>query len=125
MADLVQMGRTFEESDLSVVGTPILVAQSLAVADAPTVRMFMQRVCGILLTREYIMVEYDCSRAFLEEACAITPGIESPTLAPLNSPNWVSVKAMAKQSAANQIMDALKVLGAKDILVTDIRTCRI
>ena len=71
------------------------------------------------------MVEYDCPEAHLEAACAITPGIESPTLAPLSKKGWVAVKAMARRRDANRIMDALADLGAKGIIITDIRTCRI
>ncbi len=131
IADLVQTGRTLEEAHLSVVGQPILtteailIARSHAVADTQPVHLFLQRIRGILLAREYIMVEYDCPRTSLDAACTITPGIESPTLAPLSNPDWVSVKAMAKRKETNQIMDALQEIGAKGILVTEIRTCRI
>ena len=43
------------------------------------------------------MIEYDIPRARLEEACRITPGIESPTIAPLSNPDWVAVKAMVER----------------------------
>ena len=131
IADLVQTGQTLEKANLMVVGQPILnteavlVARSRTIADTQPARMFLQRVRGILLAREYVMVEYVCSRSLLDDACTITPGIESPTLAPLNNPDLVSVKAMAKRKDTNQIMDALQEIGAKGILITDIRTCRI
>ena len=72
-----------------------------------------------------VMVEYDCPEAHLDAACAITPGIESPTVAPLSKPGWVAVKAMTRRRDTNRIMDALEDLGAKGIIITDIRTCRI
>ena len=80
---------------------------------------------GILVARQYIIVEYDCPRTSLEEACTITPGIEAPTISPLSNQDWVSVKAMAKRSDTNRIMDDLERLGCKGILITEIRTCRI
>jgi ATP phosphoribosyltransferase len=71
------------------------------------------------------MIEYDVEARLLERACAITPGIESPTVAPLSRDGWVAVKAMVRRSAVNAIMDELADLGAKGILSSDIRTCRI
>jgi ATP phosphoribosyltransferase len=71
------------------------------------------------------MVEYDAPKALLEKCCLITPGIESPTIAPLSKPDWVAVKAMVRQKDANTVMDQLAELGAKGILITNIKTCRL
>ena len=131
IVDLVQTGRTLEEANLVTVGDPllhteaILIARSAAMQENPQAHLFMQRVRGILVAREYIMVEYDCPNVSLEQACTITPGIESPTVAPLIKPDWVAVKAMIKRKETNQILDALEHLGAKGILITEIHTCRI
>lgn len=131
VADIVQTGRTLSDAGLKVVGDPfleteaILTSRSSIVENDPAVRQFMQRLRGILFARQYIMVEYDCPRDSIERACTITPGIESPTLVPLQKPDWVAVKAMAKRKDANRIMDQLEHLGAKGILITEIRTCRI
>ena len=131
VADLVQTGRTLIDAGLEIIGDPILeteailVGRSAAVESDPAVRLFIQRVRGILVARQYIIVEYDCPRTSLEEACTITPGIEAPTISPLSNQDWVSVKAMAKRSDTNRIMDDLERLGCKGILITEIRTCRI
>jgi ATP phosphoribosyltransferase len=71
------------------------------------------------------MVEYDAPKDILDKFCAVTPGIESPTIAPLSKSGWVAVKAMVKQQNINTVMDKLTELGAKGIIVTDIRTCRL
>lgn len=131
VADLVQTGRTLEEAQLSVIGEPILGTEALLVGRAGILEtetaadLFVRRLQGILLARTYVMVEYDCPRTSLEKACEVTPGIESPTIAPLSKPDWVAIKAMAHRKDTNRIMDDLEDLGAKGILVTDIRTCRI
>lgn len=131
VADLVQTGRTLEEAQLSVIGEPILETEALLVGRAGILEtetaadLFVRRLQGILLARTYVMVEYDCPRTSLEKACEVTPGIESPTIAPLSKPDWVAIKAMAHRKDTNRIMDDLEDLGAKGILVTDIRTCRI
>ncbi len=131
IADVVQTGRTLEEAGLRTVGDPILkteailVARNHAQAAHNGVRLFIERLRGIIVAREYVMVEYDCPKAHLEAACTITPGIESPTLAPLSKDGWVAVKSMAHRRNINRIMDELSELGAKGIIITDIRTCRI
>ncbi|MXW82758.1 MAG: ATP phosphoribosyltransferase [Rhodothermaceae bacterium] len=131
IADLVQTGRTLEEARLSVIGEPLLETEALLVGRAgileteTAANLFVRRLQGILLARTYVMVEYDCPRTSLEKACEVTPGIESPTIAPLSNPDWVAIKAMAHRKDTNRIMDDLEDLGAKGIIVTDIRTCRI
>ncbi len=131
IADVVQTGRTLEAAGLKVVGDPLLHSEAVLVARdheigrQAKVHTFMERIQGIVVAREYVMVEYDIPEKMLEKACAITPGIESPTISPLSRKGWVAVKSMSKKCDVNQIMDRLSDIGAKGIIVTDIRTCRI
>jgi ATP phosphoribosyltransferase len=131
IADVVQTGRTLKAAGLKVVGQPllhseaILVARNRDIAQQQAVTPFLERIRGIVVAREYVMVEYDIPEAMLEMACVITPGIESPTVSPLSRKGWVAVKSMSKQQDINQMMDDLTRIGAKGIIVTDIRTCRI
>ena len=131
IADLVQTGRTLEDAGLFIIGEPILHTEAV-LAGRPEIlkankiaNLFVRRIQGILLARTYVMIEYGCPRASLEQACAITPGIESPTIAPLSKPDWIAVKALAKRDESNKIMDDLERMGATGIVITDIRTCRI
>jgi ATP phosphoribosyltransferase len=71
------------------------------------------------------MVEYDIPVAKLEEACKLCPGLESPTIAPLQDDSWRSVKVMVKSSEVNDIMDNLHDIGGRAILVTEIKSCRL
>lgn len=131
IADVVQTGRTLQAAGLKVVGLPllhseaILVARNQRIERQAAVSTFLDRIRGIVVAREYVMVEYDIPESMLEMACVITPGIESPTVSPLSKDGWVAVKSMSKQRDVNQIMDSLTKIGAKGIIVTDIRTCRI
>lgn len=131
IADVVQTGRTIDEAGLATTGDPILdtqamlIAQNGETASLEPARLFAERVRGILVAREHIVVEYDLPREHLPEARDITPGIESPTVSPLSKDGWVAVKAMARQEEVNRIMDDLTAIGAKGIIITDIRTCRI
>jgi ATP phosphoribosyltransferase len=82
------------------------------------------RVQGVVFGQQYLMLDYDCPRAVLERATAITPGLESPTIAPLADPEWVAVRALVPRRDVNAIMDELAGIGAKAILASDVRFCR-
>ncbi|GAB6908325.1 ATP phosphoribosyltransferase [Desulfosarcina cetonica] len=131
IADVVQTGRTLQAAGLKVVGEPILQSEAVLVArrqdieKEEPVHQFIERIRGIVVAREYVMVEYDIPETMLEMACVITPGIESPTVSPLSKKGWVAVKSMSPKNDVNQMMDRLTKIGAKGIIVTDIRTCRI
>jgi len=131
IADVVQTGRTIDEAGLKTIGDPILRSQAILVAQngdtaqCEKAQLFAERIKGILVAREYVVVEYDLPKAKLDEAREVTPGIESPTVSPLSKDGWVAVKAMARRSRANEIMDDLQALGARGIIITTIRTCRI
>ena len=82
------------------------------------------RVQGVVFGQQYLMLDYDCPRAVLERATAITPGLESPTIAPLADPDWVAVRALVPRRDINDIMDQIAAIGAKAILASDVRFCR-
>lgn len=131
IADVVESGRTILEAGLEIVGDSIFSSEAIVVAretnmeNDPTVKTCLERLRGIVVARDYVVVEYDTPEAVLEPICALTPGIESPTIAPLSKKGWVAVKAMVKRKEVNPIMDKLTALGAKGIIVTNIRTCRL
>ena len=70
------------------------------------------------------MVEYDIPVAKLEQACQMCPGFESPTISPLQDKDWCGVKAMIHSQDAHLSMDSLSDLGAKGIILTQIKSCR-
>lgn len=131
IADVVESGGTLKEAGLKIVGEPlmkseaVLIARNDSVASEAAVQTLLGRLKGILVARTWAMVEYDIHREKLEAACKITPGIEAPTIAPLSNPDWVAVKAMVKRADSNSIMDKLYGLGARGIIVTDLRSCRL
>ena len=62
--------------------------------------------------------------AVIDDACAVTPGFEGPTVSPLAREGWKAVRALVPRREAQQVMDDLWGLGARAILVTDIAACR-
>ncbi len=130
IADVVGSGRTLRQNGLTAFGDTILSSQAVLItrADAeltPAIRQLSNRLQGVVFAQQYLMLDYDCPKRLLDEAARITPGLESPTVAPLANPEWVAVRAMVRRSEVNPVMDALAELGAKAILASDIRSCRL
>jgi ATP phosphoribosyltransferase len=130
VADVVETGTTLKQAGLAVVGEPLLLNQAVLIrrtgveADV-VVDTFVRRLQGVFVARSYVLVDYDIRTELVEEACAVTPGIESPTVSPLHDQGWVAVRAMVPKREVHRIMDELYDMGARGILVTDILACRL
>ncbi len=130
VADVVATGTTLRKAGLELVGEPLLVSEALVIRrtgapQVPAVETFVRRLQGVMVARSYVLVDYDIRTELLERACAMTPGIESPTVSALHDPNWSAVRAMVPSADVHRVMDELYDLGARGILVTDIHACRL
>lgn len=130
IADVVGSGRTLGLHNLVAFGAPlceseaVLIERSGADTNAAARDQLTARVQGVVFGQQYLMLDYDCPREVLERATAVTPGLESPTIAPLADPDWVAVRALVPRRNVNAIMDEISAIGAKAILASDIRFCR-
>lgn len=130
IADVVETGSTLRQAGLEVFGEPILRSEAVLIRrsgaePSAAVDQLVRRLQGVLVARTYVMLDYDVRVETVEQACALTPGIESPTVSPLHDKGWVAVRSMVLRKDTNRIMDELWELGARGILVTDIRACRL
>lgn len=130
VADVVATGTTLRKAGLELVGDPILVSEALVIRrsgapQVPAVETFIRRLHGVMVARSYVLVDYDILTEKIEQACAMTPGIESPTISSLHDPAWSAVRAMVPSADVHRVMDELYELGARGILVTDIHACRL
>lgn len=128
VADVVSTGSTLRAQGLEIFGPVILNSTAVLIsraADVPGVSTLQRRLHGVLVARQFVLVDYDVPLTLLEKATQITPGIESPTVSPLHDPEWVAVRAMVPRADSNQAMDALYELGARAILVSAIHAARL
>ncbi|MDT4995335.1 MAG: phosphoribosyltransferase [Actinoplanes sp.] len=129
IADVVETGTTLRQAGLVTIGEPILRSSAILIARTGGAErraaQLLRRLQGVLVARGYVMLAYDVRADLLEQATALTPGIESPTVSPLRREGWVAVQAMVRRQQVHKIMDELYELGARAILVTDISNCRL
>ncbi|MEV8631045.1 ATP phosphoribosyltransferase [Streptosporangium sp. NPDC051023] len=130
VADVVETGTTLRNIGLEVFGEPIahsegVLIKRIGAEKTPGVQQLVRRLQGVLMARDYVMMDYDIRAERIEEAIALTPGMEGPTVSPLHREGWVAVRAMVPRKGHQQVMDQLWEIGAKAILVTAIFACRV
>jgi ATP phosphoribosyltransferase len=130
VADVVSSGTTLRQAGLAIVGEPLLESEAVLVGRRGATlsggaELLVRRLQGVIIARRYVMVEYDVRRDALDEACILTPGIESPTISPLQDPGWAAVRSMVPRREAHDVMDRLHELGARGVIVFDILACRL
>lgn len=135
IADVVETGSTLRQAGLEVFGEPILQSEAVlirGISNAKTdgavelaLDQMQRRLNGVMVAATYVIMDYDVPASLVEQACAVTPGIESPTISPLHDATWVAVRALVPRPETNKVMDELYDLGARGILVTDIHACRL
>ncbi|MBV8967066.1 MAG: ATP phosphoribosyltransferase, partial [Mycobacteriaceae bacterium] len=90
IADVVGSGRTLRGHDLVAFGAALCDSEAVLIeSETPDTSaagardQLAARVQGVVFGQQYLMLDYDCPRTALDRAAAITPGLESPTIAPL------------------------------------------
>lgn len=137
IADVVSTGRTLAQHGLVTIGDPIMKSQAVIVdrnakfdqaPDTPEMerskQRFVERLRGVVYARQYVMLDYDCPISIKDRAVAVTPGVQSPTVASLEDRDWVAVRSMVKRSEVNNVMDELADLGCEGIVTASLQSCR-
>ncbi|SFR76924.1 ATP phosphoribosyltransferase (homohexameric) [Agromyces sp. CF514] len=128
VADVVSTGATLRQAGLGIFGPVILESEAVLIgsgADKPGAATLLRRLQGVLVARQYVLLDYDVPAALLERATAAAPGFESPTVSPLHDPEWVAVRVMIPRTDMNHVMDELYEIGARAILVSAIHAARL
>ena len=134
VADVVETGTTLRYAGLQIFG-PVVLESSAVLVSSPRARtdaesnaearVLGERLQGVRVAREYVLLDYDVPKEHLDEATALTPGLESPTVSPLADTDWLAVRAMAPRQHINDTVDELYRIGARAILVSTLNTARI
>ena len=129
IVDLVETGSTLAANQLRILDIigeyETVLIQSPRCRDQVTADRIVRRLEGVVIARDYSLLEYNIPRAKLAIAEAITPGFTSPTVNSLEDPNWCAVRAMVKRKEVITIMEQLEQIGATAILEFSINNCRL
>lgn len=102
IADVVETGTTLRKAGLSLFGETILESEAVVIqrqgfTGGTIFEHFLQRINGVQVAREYVMLDYDVPEDALDRVIELTPGLESPTISPLSrtggtpcAPWWVA-----------------------------------
>lgn len=129
IADVVSSGRTLRAHGLAPFGPALCESEGVLIGRRgaePTdqMRQLTARLQGVVFAQQFMMLDLNCPKNALETVTTIVPGIESPTVSTLADPEWLAVRSMVPRAEMNTIMDRLHAAGAKAILASDIRSCR-
>ncbi len=129
IVDLVETGSTLAANQLRIltdIGSyETVLIQNPRTRHAATCDRVVRRLEGVVIARDYSLLEYNVPKDRLTEAEAVTPGFKSPTVSQLEDPNWCAVRAMVRSKDIISVMEQLEAIGASAILETSIRNCRL
>ncbi len=128
VADVVETGSTLKKQGLEIFGPVILQSTAVMIAARENIEgmdTLRRRIQGVMVARQYVLIDYDLPADLVDEASKIAGGLESPTVSPLRESGWVAVRVMVPRGDMNQVMDDLYALGARAILVSAIHAARL
>jgi len=129
IVDLVETGSTLAANRLrilDVIGSyETLLIQNHRVRCMATADRIVRRLEGVVIARDYSLLEYNIPRDKLPQAEILTPGFRSPTINPLEEPGWCAVRVMVRTREVIDTMERLEALGASAIIQTSITNCRL
>ena len=128
IADVVETGTTLRQAGLEIFGPVIIESEAVLISrtgDVDGTERLLRRLRGVIVARRFVLLDFDLPASLVEKAAAIAPGRESPTISPLQDPDWVAVRVMLPRKGINQVMDDLYSIGARALLVTAIHAARL
>ncbi|MFO0940666.1 MAG: ATP phosphoribosyltransferase [Pirellulales bacterium] len=128
IVDLVETGSTLAANRLKAltdIGTyeTVLIQNHMQAPQRNGTQSLSVLLQGVVIARDYSLLEYNIPREKLAQAEAITPGFNSPTVK--EDPNWCSVRVMVRSKEVIEAMEQLEAIGASAILETTIGNCRL
>ena len=126
ICDIVSTGSTLFKNGLKEV-YKILESEAVLVADRnlssdkeKILSDLVFRINAVLASKNNKYILLNAPKASLNEICKLLPGMKSPTILPLNEPDWVSVHSVVKENDFWDVIDKLKDAGAQGILIIPI-----
>lgn len=127
VCDLVSTGSTLMTNGLKEVAV-VMKSQAVLVRQPklkPAQKAILDKLCFRIQAvqrasaHKYILL--NAPNEALSDIAKVLPGMKSPTILPLKTPNWSSLHAVVKEDDFWTTIDSLKDMGAEGILVLPIQ----
>ena len=129
IVDLVETGSTLAANRLRILDEidtyETVLIQNDRCRDSETADRIVRRLQGVVIARDYSLLEYNIPRTALADAEKVAPGYNSPTVNGLEDKDWCAVQVMVRRKDVINVMEQLESLGASAILETEIVNCRL
>ena len=129
IVDLVETGSTLAANQLKIlddIGSyETVLIQNREHNFSELSQRIQRRIEGVVIARSYSLLEYNLPREKLSLIDDITPGFNSPTINPLEDPDWCAIRVMVRRKELIDVMEKLEKIGAHAILETRIANCRL
>lgn len=129
IVDLVETGSTLAANRLRILEDigqyETVLIQNKNCRNLDAANRVVRRLEGVVIARDWSLLEYNIRRTQLADAEKITPGFNSPTINPLEDKEWCAVRVMVRTGDVIDAMERLEELGAAAILETSIANCRL
>ena len=129
VVDLVETGSTLAANHLRILDEighyETVLIQNDQGQHGELADRVVRRLEGVVIARSYSLLEYNIPRSQLAAAEKITPGFKSPTVNPLEDPDWCAIRVMVQRNEIQDVMEQLEAIGASAILETHIANCRL
>ncbi|MEN0110691.1 MAG: ATP phosphoribosyltransferase [Planctomycetota bacterium] len=129
IVDLVETGSTLAANKLRILDTidnyETVLIQNPRTPHGDLCDQIVRRIEGVIIARSWSLLEYNVPREKLAEAERLTPGFSSPTVTTLEDDAWCSVRSMVRRKEVIGVMERLEAIGARAILETEIKNCRL
>ncbi|MGA4508727.1 ATP phosphoribosyltransferase [Propionibacteriaceae bacterium G1746] len=131
IADVVETGSTLRKAGLEVFGEAICESEAIIISNghvdlnSSAVTQLLHRLDGVLVARDYVMVDYNVAESDLAAATELTPGLSGPTISSLARQGWVAVRSLVPRKGSQRLLDDLYAVGARGILLTEVAAARL
>jgi ATP phosphoribosyltransferase len=130
ISDVVETGSTLKKAGLEIFGDVILESEAILIQregtdQPPGMEHLLRRLSGVIVARDYVLVDFDVPEDCLAATTALAPGLEGPTVAPLAKQGWCAVRTLVPRKGHQSLMDTLWQAGARAILVTEVSAARL
>lgn len=127
ICDLVSTGTTLRanglrEAECVYKTSAILIARS-EMGDGEkdaVLKKLLLRIDAVQKAQGCKYIIFNLPEEKLRDACALVPGMKSPTVTKLMEPGWVSVQTVITEDRFWEVLEQLLAIGAEGVLVTGI-----